>query len=415
MTLTRLRRVPAVPASALNARAGLYLGPQEFFCPCPRGLEALLAKELSGLAAASVEAVPGGVHFVADWRGCYRVNLWSRLATRVLWRVAHCPYRNEDDIYAMARNLPWHEWFSVEQTIRVYVTAIRSPLKSLEFLALRTKDAVCDGFRAALGKRPSVDTANPDMRIHLFVDDRSAMLYLDTSGEPLYKRGLKRARVEAPLKENLAAGILMLAGWKPEEPLFDPMCGSGTFLLEAAQIALDIAPGLGRNFAFERFRRFDQPLWRLMVSDARAVRRESDFQISGADLDPVEADRGRRNLQYASLDGRIKVVQADILNVSAPAESGVMVTNPPYGVRLGEQKSLDLLYPKLGDALKQRFAGWRCYFFSGDENLPKLIGLKATKRTPLYNGALECRLYEYRVVAGKLAKRRAAEAAGPPK
>ncbi|MBK8338263.1 MAG: class I SAM-dependent RNA methyltransferase [Sterolibacteriaceae bacterium] len=393
----------------------MYLGPQEFFCPCPRGLEALLAEELSGLGAASVEPVPGGVHFVADWRGCYRVNLWSRLATRVLWRVAHCPYRNEDDIYAMARNLPWHEWFSVEQTIRVYVTAIRSPLKSLEFLALRTKDAVCDGFRAALGKRPSVDTANPDMRIHLFVDDRSAMLYLDTSGEPLYKRGLKRARVEAPLKENLAAGILMLAGWKPEEPLFDPMCGSGTFLLEAAQIALDIAPGLGRNFGFERFRRFDQPLWRLMVSDARAVKRESVFQISGADLDPVEADRGRRNLQYASLDGRIRVVQADILNVNAPAESGVMVTNPPYGVRLGEQKSLDLLYPKLGDALKQRFAGWRCYFFSGDENLPKLIGLKATKRTPLYNGALECRLYEYRVVAGKLAKRRAAEADAPPK
>ena len=404
MTQPRLRRVPAAPSSTLNASAGLYLGPQGFFAPCPRGLEALLVKELTGLSAASVEAVPGGVHFVADWRVCYRVNLWSRLATRVLWRVAHCPYRTEEDIYAMARNLPWNEWFSVEQTIRVYVTAIRSPLKSLEFLALRTKDAVCDAFRAVLGKRPSVDTANPDMRIHLFLDDREAMLYLDTSGEPLYKRGLKRAKIEAPLKENLAAGILMLAGWKPEEPLFDPMCGSATFLLEAAQIALDIAPGLGRNFAFERFRRFDQPLWRWLVSDARAARRERDFQISGADIDPVEADRGRRNLQYASMDGRIKVVQADILAVNAPAESGVLVTNPPYGVRLGEQKSLDTMYPKLGDALKQRFAGWRCYFFSGDENLPKLIGLKASKRTPLYNGALECRLYEYRVVSGKLKK-----------
>lgn len=414
MIQSRFRRVPATPPSALNASAGLYLGPQEFFSPCPRGLEALLAKELTGLSATSVEAVPGGVHFVADWRNCYRVNLWSRLATRVLWRVAHCPYRNEDDIYAMARKLPWHEWFSVEQSIRVYVTAIRSPLKSLEFLALRTKDAVCDGFRAALGRRPSVDTANPDMRIHLFLDDREAMLYLDTSGEPLYKRGFKRAKVEAPLKENLAAGILILAGWKPEEPLFDPMCGSGTFLLEAAQIALNIAPGLGRNFAFERFRRFDQPVWRMLVSDARAARRDCDFRISGADLDPVEADRGRRNLQYASLDGRIKVMQANLLAVNAPAESGVLVTNPPYGVRLGEQKSLDAMYPKLGDALKQRFPGWRCYFFSGDENLPKLIGLKASKRTPLYNGALECRLYEYRVVAGKLEKPRAS-LAGPPR
>ncbi|MBK6971890.1 MAG: class I SAM-dependent RNA methyltransferase [Sterolibacteriaceae bacterium] len=404
MTQPRLWRASAVPSTTLNASAGLYLGPQEFFAPCPRGLEALLVKELTGLSAASVEAVPGGVHFVADWRVCYRVNLWSRLATRVLWRVARCPYRTEDDIYAIARNLPWNEWFSVEQTIRVYVTAIRSPLKSLEFLALRTKDAVCDAFRAVLGKRPSVDTANPDMRIHLFLDDREAMLYLDTSGAPLYKRGLKRARVEAPLKENLAAGILMLANWKPEEPLFDPMCGSATFLLEAAQIALEIAPGLGRKFAFERFRRFDPPLWRWLVSDARAARRERDFRISGADVDAVEADRGRRNLQYASLDGRIKVVQADILTVNAPAESGVLVTNPPYGVRMGEQKSLDALYPKLGDALKQHFAGWRCYFFSGDENLPKLIGLKASKRTPLYNGALECRLYEYRVVSGKLKK-----------
>lgn len=394
----------ANPGASLNATAGLYLGPQQFFAPCPRGLEALLADELTGLSAASVRAVPGGVHFVADWRICYRVNLWSRLATRVLWRVAQAPYRNEDDIYALARNLPWHEWFAVELTIRVYVTAIRSPLKSLEFLALRTKDAVCDAFRAALGRRPSVDTASPDMRIHVFVDEHDVMVYLDTSGEPLYKRGLKRAKVEAPLKENLAAGILMLAGWKPEETLFDPMCGSGTFLLEAAQMALDIAPGLGRNFAFERFRRFDQPLWKSLVAEARAARRDVEFRIGGADIDPVEADRARRNLQYASLDGRIKVLDADILSVAAPAPAGVLVTNPPYGVRIGEQKQLDTMYPKLGDALKQRFAGWRCYFFSGDENLPKLIGLKASKRTPLYNGALECRLYEYRIVAGKLDK-----------
>lgn len=219
---------------------------------------------------------------------------------------------------------------------------------------------------------------------------------------------MKRAKVEAPLKENLAAGILLLSGWKPDETLFDPMCGSGTFLLEAAQIALDIAPGLGRNFGFERFRRFDQPMWKSLVTEARSSRRDVEFKIGGADNDPVEADRARRNLQYASLDGKIKVVDADILAVTAPAPTGVMVANPPYGVRLGEQKLLDAMYPRLGDALKQRFSGWRCYFFSGDENLPKLIGLKATKRTPLYNGALECRLYEYRIVAGKLDKSRGA-------
>lgn len=409
-TQSRFRRVAApAQAASLSSTAGLYLGPQRFFAPCPRGLEDLLVQELTQLSADSIQAVPGGVHFVADWRTCYRVNLWSRIATRVLWRVAHGTYRTEDDVYNLGRGLPWHEWFVPEQSIRVYVTAIRSPLKSLEFVTLRVKDAVCDGFRAALSRRPSVDTANPDMRIHAFLTDQEVTLYLDTSGEPLYKRGLKRAKVEAPLKENLAAGILMLSGWQPDEPLYDPMCGSGTFLLEAAQIALDIAPGLGRHFAFERFRRFDAPLWRTLVTEARAIKRDVDFRIAGADVDAVEADRARRNLQYASLDGRIKVAQGDLLTLPPPYDSGVLVTNPPYGVRLGEQKHLDAFYPQLGDALKQRYAGWRCYFFSGDENLPKLVGLKASRRTPLYNGALECRLYEYKMVAGKHARERAAE------
>lgn len=404
---SRLRRV-AASSAALTPSAGLHLGPQRFFSPCPRGLERLLAEELVQIGAGSVEVVPGGAHFVADWRTCYRVNLWSRIATRVLWRVANGAYRNELDVYTLVRSLPWPEWFAVDQTLRVYVTAIRSPLKSLEFIALRTKDAVCDAFRAVLNRRPSVDTANPNIRIHLFLAEADATVYLDTSGEPLYKRGLKRAKVEAPLKENLAAGILRLAEWQPQEPLFDPMCGSGTFLLEAAQIALDIAPGLGRHFAFERFRRFDAPVWRQLIEDARKMRRDVPITIAGADIDAVEVDRARRNLQYAGFDSRIKVIQADIIDALPPGEQGVMVTNPPYGVRLGDQKSLDLLYPKLGDALKQRFAGWRCYLFSGDDNLPKLIGLKASRRTPLYNGALECRLYEYRMVAGKLEKKKTA-------
>ena len=411
MTLTRLRRVPTVPTSVLNARAGLYLGPQEFFCPCPRGLEALLAEELSGLGAASVEPVPGGVHFVADWRGCYRVNLWSRLATRVLWRVAHCPYRNEDDIYAMARNLPWHEWFSVEQTIRVYVTAIRSPLKSLEFITLKVKDAVCDRFRADTGRRPSVNTKNPEVRIHLFITADQATLYLDTSGEPLYMRGHKLAKVGAPLKENLAAGILRLSGWRPGTPLLDPMCGSGTFLLEAAQISLDDAPGLSRepgDFGFEHFKAFDAGLWRALQRAAAERRREAvALPLFGSDIDRDAVARTRQNLAGAGLDMLVTLETADLLTRSAPAPSGVMVANPPYGERLGSEEELAAFYPALGNALKQRFAGWSCWFLSADTRLPKLIRLQTSRKIPLYNGPLECRLYNVEIVAGGHRRERA--------
>ncbi|MCB1937757.1 MAG: class I SAM-dependent RNA methyltransferase, partial [Rhodocyclaceae bacterium] len=210
---------------------------EKFFAPCPRGLEPGLEEELTGLGARNVHPVHGGVAFTGDWALAWAVNLESRLATRVLWQVAHGRYRGEQDIYKLAYGVTWAKWFTPEQTMRVYVTARRSPLKSLEFITLRIKDAVCDHFRAVRGERPSIDTANPDVRIHAFLTADEVMLYVDTSGEPLYKRGFKHAAVEAPLKENLAAGILRMTGWHPSEALLDPMCGSGTFLIEAVQIA----------------------------------------------------------------------------------------------------------------------------------------------------------------------------------
>ncbi len=380
--------------------------PMSFFASCPRGLEQALRDELAGAGAPAVEAVPGGAHFDGDWRICYRANLWSRIATRILWRVAVGEYRREDDIYALARQLSWHEWFAVERTIRVGVTAIRSPLKSLDFIALRIKDAVCDGFRAAVGSRPNVDTAQPDVRIHAFLSDATATLYLDTSGEPLYKRGYKQAKVEAPLKENLAAGILRLADWRPDEPLLDPMCGSGTFLLEAAQIALDIAPGLGRDFGFERLREFDKQSWNEELEQARnRVLPRTERPIYGSDLYGEQINKARINLAAASLENVVHLKQGSVLELSPPARSGVLVMNPPYGVRITErEQDLADFYPKLGDALKKRFAGWRCCLFSGDPRLPKSIGLRTSRRLALYNGALECRLYEYRMVQGALQK-----------
>ncbi len=379
-----------------------------FFSPCPRGLEPMLVAELAELGATEVEPTHGGVGFRGDWATCYRVNLESRIATRVLWRINQGRYRAEEDIYRLAYGATWAKWFTADDTIRIYVTARHSPLRSLEFVTLRIKDAVCDHFRTVSGRRPSVDTANPDVRIHAFLTKDTVALYLDTSGEPLYKRGFKQAAVEAPLKENLAAGILRIAGWQPGEALIDPMCGSGTFLIEAAQIALDVAPGLGRSFAFERFRHFDRTTW-AGLRKAAEVRRKpvQSLNIFGSDIVGDQVRRARVNLEAAGLANCVTLDRADFLEREPPAGEGVMVTNPPYGVRIGEEEALAELYPKLGDTLKQRWAGWRCYFLTADPALPKLFGLKASKRTPLFNGALECRVFEYRIFAGSHRKPKA--------
>lgn len=382
---------------------------ESFFSPCPRGLEALLGDELKTLGARDIEVTHGGVGFSGDWALCYRANLESRIATRVLWRVARGRYRGEEDIYRLAYGVTWAKWFTPDETIRVYVTARHSPLKSLEFTTLRIKDAVCDHFRTVTGRRPSVDTAEPDVRLHAYLTRDTVALYIDTSGEPLYKRGFKPAAVEAPLKENLAAGILLLTGWQPGEALVDPMCGSGTFLIEAVQIALDVAPGLGRHFAFEKFRHFDRPVWLRLRGQAEARRRPPRaLPIHGADIVGEQLRRARLNLQSAGLDGCVTLTRSDFLELSPPAAEGVLVTNPPYGVRIGEESELAALYPRIGDVLKQRWAGWRCNFLSADPALPKLVRLKASRRTPLFNGALECRLFEYRMIAGSMRDKPAA-------
>lgn len=375
----------------------------DFFATCPRGIEVPLGEELRSAGASVVESVPGGVSFAGDWAVAYRANLNSRIATRILWRVGAAAYRREEDVYHLARSLSWPEWFDVMRTMRVYVTAIRSPLKSLDFITLRIKDAVCDRYRSECGSRPSVDTATPEVRIHAFLTATEAVVYLDTSGDPLYKRGFKRAAVEAPLKENLAAGILRLTDWASDEPLLDPMCGSGTFLIEAAQIALGISPGLGRTFGFERLKIFDRPLWESIREEAEARRRAVvPLMIFGSDLYGDQLRRAKENLDAAGLGRAVQLKQANILEAPSPAERGVMVANPPYGVRMSGSLAPDEFYRRLGDALKQRFAGWRCYLFSADPQLPKAIGLRAKRRTPLYNGALECRLYEYEIVAGTM-------------
>lgn len=380
---------------------------ETFFATCPRGLEQIQADELQRLKAENIHAVGGGVGFSGEFSLCYRANLESRIASRVLWQLAKDRYRNEDDIYRTAHALQWSDWFEPERTIRVDVSATRSPLTSLNFVTLKIKDAVCDKVRWLSGRRPSVDTRQPDISIQGHLTDHEFTLYLDTTGEPLFKRGQRIATGEAPLRENLAAGILRLAGWTPGIPLLDPMCGSGTIVLEAAHMALDIAPGLGRHFAFEKLKNFDDRRWRdLLRQSAARQKPRGPLPIYGSDRSGEVLKAARANLAAAGLKEIVSLKQANVLEISAPAKEGIIVTNPPYGVRLGEQQELAEFYPKLGDVLKKEFSGWRVYLLSADNRLPKLIHLAASKRTPLFNGALECRLFEYKMVAGGMRKKK---------
>jgi putative N6-adenine-specific DNA methylase len=382
-----------------------------FFAPCPRGLESVLEQELHDLGVPATTRTDGGVGFQAPWSTMYWVNLKSHIASRVLWEIGQAPYGSEEDVYRAAYGLPWPDWFTPSQTIKVKVSARNCPLTSLDFITLRIKDAVCDKFMSVRHKRPSVDTHHPNIRLDAFLDDSTVTFYLDTSGEPLFKRGHRVLSVEAPLRENLAAGLLRLAGWTSGTVLLDPMCGSGTIPIEAALMARRIAPGQSRSFAFERLLVHDAKLWGHLREASRLKQLvETPAAIYASDQDPSAVKVAQRSFQAAGLAIDIRLRQSDVLALEAPAGEGVMLINPPYGVRLSRPEELDAFYPRLGDWLKQRFSGWRVYIFTGDLRVPKLIGLAPSKRIPLFNGSLECRLYEFLIVPGAMRKM-----APPPK
>ena len=380
---------------------------ERYFASCPRGLEAPLAAELATIGAVDIAPADGGVAFAGDLVLAYHANLETRIASRVLWRVGGAPYRDERDLYELVHALDWSRHFAATRTLRVDVAATRSPLTSLEFATLRTKDAVCDRMRADHGVRPSVDKRAPDVRVHVHLTDREATGYVDTSGEPLFKRGYRQEADEAPLRENLAAGLLALAQWTPGQPLLDPMCGSGTIVTEAALIAAGRAPGLARTFGFQKLAWYDGPTWQRIKQAARdRIGTASPApSIFASDISDGAIGKTRSNLRTAQVDGFVHVERADVLTREAPATDGMLIANPPYGVRLAEANELAAFYPRLGDALKRSFAGWSAYFFTGDLRLAKLIGLRPDKRTPLWNGAIECRLFAFRIVAGSMRER----------
>jgi putative N6-adenine-specific DNA methylase len=398
------------------------------FLPCAAGVESLLEEEIARiLPSKPLFPTRGGVGLDGGPAEVMKLNLHSRLAMRVLAEVAEGPYRDERDLYALARSVDWLQWITPRHTIRVDTTATHSPLKSLNFAALKVKDAVCDVLRDATGERPDVDTRHPDLQIQLHVSTERAILYVDTSGESLFKRGWREDKGDAPLKETLAAAMLAAAGWQgtPEAggALHDPCCGSGTIAIEAAQIACGIAPGLQRRFAFERLLPFSddemRAEWQRQKSFAQNRIHPSAVPIYASDVSFRMVDFARRNAERAGVTDAIQFNGGDALERPAPALPealpGTLVINPPYGERIEvagkaarpsaeDRDTPDDFFPRLATHWKRAYtghaAGWTAWVLSPDMKLPQAMRLKESRRVPMWNGPIECRLFRFDLVAG---------------
>jgi len=411
----------------------------QLFLPCAAGVEGYLADEvhqLTGLAGMDLQTLRGGVQLRASWRDAMLLNLHSRLAQRVLVQLSQTMYRNERDLYEAASEVAWEIWFTTRQTFKIEVTAQHSPLQSLNFAALKIKDAVADRFRHKTGVRPDVNTQWPDARIHVHLTTDQATLYIDTSGEPLFKRGWREDKGDAPLKETLAAAMIAASGWNPHGdaplPLYDPCCGSGTIAIEAAQIACRIPAGAHRRFAFEKLLPFQAHVWRALLDEAEDAVCEAPVKVYGSDVAHRMVDFAQRNADRAGVAEAIEFRGGDALQRMPPAEAGVMLLNPPYGDRIAVagvagQRAADMaretresretaqtedggdFFPQLATHWKRNFAGWSAWMLTPDFKLPGRMRLKESRRVPMWNGPIECRLFKFDMVAGSARQRPAAE------
>lgn len=403
--------------------------PLRLFLPCAGGVETYLAEEVAricGSGAREQRTARGGVQLLAGWPEVMQLNLHSRLAQRVLVQVAHQPYRAEQDLYEAAGAVPWEDWFTVRDSFKIELTAHQSPLKSLNFAALRIKDAVVDRFRDKAGARPDVDTQWPVARIFAHLTADSVTLYIDTSGEPLFKRGWREDKGEAPLKETLAAAMIAASGWDGTVPLYDPCCGSGTIAIEAAQVACNIAPGLLRRFGFERLRPHAARDWQALKSEAQAARRAPAAPVFGSDVAFRMVDFAQRNAERAGVADAVQLRGGDALQRMPPGEQpGVMLLNPPYGERIEaagiagrgrggrEQAQMEQagdFFAQLATHWKRNYAGWTAWVLSPDAKLPTRMRLKESRRIPMWNGPIECRLFRFDMVAGSARRNDAAGA-----
>lgn len=371
-----------------------------FFATTSKGLEQALCWELGRIGVKNPEIVSGGVQFEGSQESYYRANLYLRTAIRVLLKIKDFPCESYDELYARCRDIDWLEYLGLSNTLAVDCNCRNSVLTHSQYGSRKVKDAIVDQFRDKTGRRPDVDPKSPDVRINAHIFNNHCILSLDTSGESLHLRGYRKLIKEAPMKETLAAGIIDYSGWDCNVPLYDPMCGSGTILIEAVLKAANVAPGLlRRDFGFHRWRSFDRALWQKLVNEAeQKVKRNVPCRLYGSDIDADAVRTAAENARAAALVDRfIKFEVRDVTQFRPQADSGVIITNPPYGERMGEKENLKDFYKQLGDVLKHNCKGHTAFLLIGDTELVKSVGLRTSQKLIIHNGPIECRLTKYEI------------------
>lgn len=372
-----------------------------FLAMTSKGLSDVLSQELQSFGIERILKAPGGgVYFEGNWGQCYRVNLRSRVATRIILPILDFHAYNPEELYHNILKHDFTKYIDVRGTVAVEASVRDSGVfRDQRFVAMKVKDAVVDQFREKFGERPDVDAAQADLKLLVRVVKNQVNVSIDTTGEPLFKRGYRVGRTETHLKEHLAAGILKLTEWDGQSPLVDPMCGSGTLLIEAALIALNIAPGtLRKRFAFQKFKGFQKEVWEREVSEAISEEKEElPFKLYGYDVDRNALKAARQNASACGVSEFIEFDRRPMETLEAPVEKGVMVVDPPFGERIGTKDELVETYKNLAHTMKVSFHGWNCFVLSGDPDLSAAMKLKAERKYPLYNGPIECRLLKYKM------------------
>ncbi len=371
---------------------------QRYFATCGRGVEPILAEELRRLGAAGVTPGRGGVGFEGDRATLYRANLWLRTAIRVLWPILEAPVRSPDELYEAVKSIDWSRWLTPAHTLAVDCNVRDSAITHSQYAARRVKDAICDQFVERVGSRPSVDPEEPMLGFNLHVYKNRATLSLDSSGLSLHKRGYRPVQTIAPLNEALAAAIVLRAGWEGNSAFVDPMCGSGTLCIEAAWLALDRPPGLTRRrFGFMGWMDYDVRLWTEIRDEARRqVKKSLPAPVTGSDLRGDAVSFAINNAKAAGIGHLLRFSKRALRDLELPAGgAGVIVCNPPYGERIGEEKDLVGLYRQLGEVFRERAPGWTLWVFTGNERLAREVAMEPAEAVPLFNGKIPCRLLRY--------------------
>jgi putative N6-adenine-specific DNA methylase len=369
----------------------------DYFATVARGLEELAAQELTQLGAKDVTLGFCGVSFAGDRELLYRVNLWARLPFRILVKLGEFPSFDAEELYQSIHEIEWSRYLTPDLTMAVTIAGKNEELNHSHFTALQVKRAIVDRQMQEFGARSNVDLHEPAVRINVYINKATCTVSLDSSGNSLHRRGYRAAVGDAPLKESLAAALVKMSGWTPDLAFVDPLCGSGTLPLEATMQALNIAPGIFReSFGFESWLDYDRELFDRLWKEAEASEhQELQTTIIGSDRDLAVIKQAQANARSCGVDRYLSFAHRELAEVEAPADTGILLCNPPYGERLGRDRDLGSFYKLLGDVLKHRFKGWTAFVLSGNKELGKSIGLRSAQRIPVYNGNLLCQLMKY--------------------